>query len=219
MAVRNKLGEKRESATKYARGVERRKVLQKAALELLVDSRPDEISFNDICEKAAVPAASAYHYYTNKFGVFEDVAEILGDRFVQAHQEPYQVAEKDTWTDLVGLILERSVEIYRANPAAVSLLLAGRVPAAVKHSSDCRNFHKVAEIFDSILSTHFVVPTLSNKRTMWFYVLEITDLVYSLSVMESGRISSGAVEEAKRITIGYLSEYLPPILDRRAQGR
>jgi hypothetical protein len=45
--------------------------------------------------------------------------------------------------------------------------------------------------------------------------VEIVDLIFSLSVIEHGRITAHAVEEACRAGKAYLSTYIPDVLKRR----
>ena len=61
------------SATRK-RGRERRKLLLKAAYELL-DARPvEDVSFRDIADQADVPEGSAYHFFANRFDLFSALA-------------------------------------------------------------------------------------------------------------------------------------------------
>jgi hypothetical protein len=45
-------------------------------------------------------------------------------------------------------------------------------------------------------------------RNAFYYFIEITDLIFTLSVIEYGEITPAMLAEAKRAGIGYLSTYL-----------
>jgi hypothetical protein len=45
-------------------------------------------------------------------------------------------------------------------------------------------------------------------RNAFYYFIEITDLIFTLSVIEHGAITPAMLAEAKRAGIGYLGTYL-----------
>jgi AcrR family transcriptional regulator len=58
------------------------------------------------------------------------------------------------------------------------------------------------------LAEHFELPETDEMRKAFYYFIEITDLVFTLSVIEHGKITAAMLSEAKRAGIGYLSTYL-----------
>ena len=52
---------------------------------------------------------------------------------------------------------------------------------------------------------------------MFFFYIEIADMILSLSVIEHGHITPEMLAEAKRAGRGYLSTDLAPVLERRAE--
>ena len=86
--VSQKIGKRRNVSAVQTRGVARREALVNAAMELLSEQLPQDISFREIAKAADVPEGSAYHFYANKYDLFAAVAEILSDQFYQAHLEP-----------------------------------------------------------------------------------------------------------------------------------
>ena len=44
-------------------------------------------------------------------------------------------------------------------------------------------------------------------RNAFYYFIEITDLIFSLSIVEHGKITPGMLEEAKRAGVAYLETY------------
>ena len=66
----------------------------------------------------------------------------------------------------------------------------------------------VRELFER----YFELPPIRPGHHLFFYFIEITDLMFSLSVLEEGCITPDAIEESKRAGKGYLGVYLPPHL-------
>ncbi len=59
-----------------------------------------------------------------------------------------------------------------------------------------------------VFAEHFEVPESDDMRNAFYYFIEITDLIFTLSVIEHGEITPTMLEEAKRAGIGYLGTYL-----------
>ena len=67
-----------------------------------------------------------------------------------------------------------------------------------------------------IFQQHFKLPELANTKDIFYYFIEITDVMFSLSVIEHSRITDEMLEEAKRVDRAYLSSYLTDKLDKRS---
>lgn len=197
-----------------ARGVARRESMRAAAIELLNTVPIEELSFKAIAEHAGVPEGSAYHFYANKYDLFTEAAKQLSERFVEAQQGEIDATRISKWSDLADLFVERGAEVYTSTPAARQLLIGGRTPPEIK-MQDRINDRAVAEIMRARFQEFFVLPESCDAPEIFFYFIEITDLMFSLSVIEYGKITPGMLEEAKRAGIGYLSMYLPPMLEKR----
>ena len=197
-----------------ARGVERREKLISAATELLNSGAAiEELSFRDIADKAGIPEGSAYHFYANKFDLFIAVAQDLSERFIKSHQQPIAAKSIKAWEDLAALLIERGADIYTRNPAAQKLLIGGRTPPEIK-LQDRINDRAIGELMNARFEEFFELPQSFDGAEVFFHFIEITDLMFSLSVIEHGKITPNMLEEARRAGIGYLRMYLPPVLPR-----
>ncbi len=59
-----------------------------------------------------------------------------------------------------------------------------------------------------VFSTHFQIPDTEEMKAAFYYFIEITDLIFMLSVIEHGDITPGMLEEAKRAGTAYLGTYI-----------
>jgi len=59
-----------------------------------------------------------------------------------------------------------------------------------------------------VFTSHFDIPDNDEMRGALYYFIEITDLIFTLSVIEHGNITAAMLDEAKRAGTAYLSTYI-----------
>ena len=193
----------------------RRAALINAAIKLLSKNNPQEISFKQIAKLAEVPEGSAYHFYANKYDLFTDVAGEMSRLFRDGQSQPIK-RKVETWHDIMDALIERGALIYEENPVARELLIGPKTPPEIKQV-DRENNQKIAWVMIDRVNDKFELPKIEDFDKVMFWVIELTDLMFGLSVREHGYIHPRYIEEVKRISRGYLSTYLPSILPRRQQ--
>ena len=189
------------------RGIERRRLLLQAAYELLCERPVEEIAFRDIAERADVPEASAYHFFANRFDIFSVLANELSALFVEAHRRRVPAARRKRWENLADYLVDVGARVYAENPAARQLLIGGKTPPEVKQA-DRINDRTVGKVMHEVFAAHFPVPDTREMRDAFYFFIEITDLIFTLSVIEYGKITAPMLREAKRAGRGYLNTYL-----------
>ena len=210
LTVRQVIGKRRRVTSVQTRGVLRREALVNAAITLLSENNPQEISFKQIANLAQVPEGSAYHFYANKYDLFVDVAKKMSHLFREKQSQAIK-RNVETWHDVMDALTDRGAEIYRQNPVAQELLIGSKTPPEIKQL-DRENDREIAKIMIDRFSEKFQLPEFDDFENVMFWVIELTDLMFGLSVREHGFIHDRYVEEAKRVARGYLSTYLPPVL-------
>ena len=98
--------------------------------------------------------------------------------------------------------------------AAVQIFLGGKTPPEVG-LVDRNSVRTVSTVLLELFDRSFVLPDVPNIDDVFYYFVQLTDLMLSLSVIEHGEITPAMLEESKRAGKGYLSTYLPPMLTRR----
>ena len=210
MTVRQVIGKRRSVTSVQTRGALRRTAMVDAAMALLAENNPQEISFKQIAELAQIPEGSAYHFYANKYDLFVDVVTKLGHLFRDKLSQPIK-REIEIWPDVMDALIDRGVEVYEGNPVALELLLGSKTPPEIK-KVDLDIALETAEIVIDQFNNFFQLPKVDDFNSVIFWVIELTDLMFSLSVREHGYVHKRYVKEAKRVARGYLSTYLPPVL-------
>lgn len=207
MSQRQKIGLRKTHASMHKRGVERRKLLLQAAYDMLCKRDIEDISFRDIAGRAGVPEGSAYHFYANRFDLFTALAGDLSELFVTAHKRPVPQSSLNDWRSLAEHFIDTGVRVYRENPPARQLLIGCKTPPQVK-LTDRFNDRKVARVMTVIFSEHFTAPEGTDLESAFYYFIEITDLFFSLSLIEQTRISTEMIQQAKYAGLGYLAHFL-----------
>ena len=207
MTTRQKIGLRKAAVNTRAPGRERRKALLAAAYELLCERDIDDVSFRDIADRAKVPEGSAYHFFVNRYDLFAALGKDLSDQFVEAHQQPVPASCRKTRKALAAYLVDVGANVYRQNPPARQLLIGGKTPPEVKQA-DRINDRAVGEAMHAVFSRYFDLPDTDEMRDAFYFFIEITDLIFMLSVIEHDEITPAMLAEAKRAGVAYLATYL-----------
>ena len=217
MVPRETVGLRKKKTGVRRRGKQRREQLLKAAYDLLCEQPVEEIAFLDIAQRADIPEGSAYHFFSNKYDVFATLANDLSNKFIDAHTRAFKASQIKNWQDMVDQFVIRGAKVYLDNPPARQLFIGGKTPPDVK-LQDRINDHAVAAAMQEAFIQYFHLPTKIKQKNIFYYCIEIVDLIFSLSLLEHGKITKNMIEEAKRAGKGYLSTYLPSTLKKREKN-
>ncbi len=208
MSNRQKIGLRKERPPKTrAPGRKRRQQLLDAAYELLCEKEIEDISFRDIAKRAGIPEGSAYHFFANRFDLFAELAGALSEKFSRAHERAVPASRRKTRRELVEHLVDVGARIYAKTPPARQLFIGGKTPYEVKQA-DRKNDRNVADAMRSSFARYFDVPDTEEVRDAFYYFIEITDLMFTLSVVEHGKITPAMLREAKRAGVAYLESYI-----------
>jgi AcrR family transcriptional regulator len=197
-------------STLRVRGIARREQLLNSARALLQEREMDDISLGDVAEHAGVPKGSAYHFYADIRDLYisllgdiqKDLQQILGSPIRQ---------RVDTWRDVVEILIDRGVKLYRGNRAARQLQIGPKTPPELK-LRDREADLTLSGIFEAQVAALFQLPPLKDRSRIFFRAVEIADLMFCLSMVETGTVTIEMGKEAKRAACAYLATYLPPRL-------
>ena len=204
---------KTRKSTLRVRGIARRELLLTAARALLDEHELDEISLGDVAAHAGVPKGSAYHFYEDIGDLYAALLAVTEEEVLEtqgvAITEPVRA-----WPDVIRVLIRRGVEFYNANRPHCQLQIGPKTPPELK-LRDRRSDFALGGIYQQQLRAFFDLPELPNSRQVFFRAVEIADLMFGLSVLESGRITQEMGAEAERAVIAYLGTYFPAKLPRR----
>ena len=192
-------------------GRARRMQLLASARELLCERSPEEVSFADVCEKAGIPRASAYHFFPNIQSVF------VGLRLLHAHAmlhalENLEAIPGESWRDYFFRLVDTGAGIMRIEPAATKLIYGGLGGMLEAQQLGRELDARLARLTLDGMATRFQLPDWPEREAIVAIAFTILDSVFRLSYRRHGEITPWMVEEAKRAAIAYLRSYLPEYL-------
>jgi AcrR family transcriptional regulator len=199
-----------------ARGLARREQLLDAAIDLLSELPPEDISLYDVADRAGIPPASTYHFYPNIAAIYAALAERFGEELNAALAEPYTGAEAENWRAIVETSTRRAHALYQARPDYRRLILGGTAPSEVK-LSDREHDVAVGEVIIAAVNAHFELPDFPRRTDIFYYAVEMADLMFMLSQIRHGEITPEMGEEAARAMVAYLRSYLPEHLPQKTE--
>lgn len=196
-------------------GIARRQQLLQAARDLLGERELDDISLGDVAAAAGVPKSSAYHFYADIRDLYASLLSVIQQELLAALQVPIRTRVRD-WQHIVQLLTRRGANFYTRNHAALRLQIGPQVPPELK-LHDRRNDAALAQIHERHIDRHFVLPPVPQRTEVFFRAVGIADLMFTLSVLEHGRITADMAAEASKATCAYLACYVPAELPRRGR--
>lgn len=202
----------RKSAPRV-RGIARRELLLSAARALLEERELDEISLGDVAARAGVPKGSAYHFYEDIKDLYGALLALTEEELLKTQSLPITEPIRQ-WPDVVRILIRRGVAFYNSNRPSRQLQISPKTPPELK-LRDRRSDLTLGSIYQQQMTAFFELPPLHNAAQVFFRAVEIADLMFGLSVLETGTITPEMGLEAERATIAYLATYLPEKLPRR----
>jgi len=206
---------KTRKSTPRVRGIARRELLLASARTLLAEHDLDEISLGDVAAHAGVPKGSAYHFYDDISDLYAALLTLTEEELLRAQGDRISEPVRE-WPDVIRILIRRGVAFYNANRPHCQLQIGPKAPPELK-LHDRRSDFALGGIYREQLGAFFQVPELPNAPQIFFRAVEIADLMFGLSVLESGHITPEMGAEAERAVIAYLGTYLPGKLPRQSR--
>lgn len=202
------------AARTQRRGDRRRERLLEAAGELICTRPLPAVTYAAICARASVPPSSAYHFYPDLDALFRALLVSGREGFDAALMRPLRASQERSWQAVVEALVGRAAHYNRTHPIAARLAIGGHTPPQLKRLD--RDADRVrAGLALAALERLFVVPRMRHKRQVAFVATEIVDAVFTISMIESGRLTRAYVTLAKRAVVGFLGQYFDARLPRR----
>ena len=195
------------------RGDARREQLLQAAQALLETLDFHEITFVAVCERAGIPHGSARYFYPDLPALLRGLLGELGKRLDAELARPVRGKATKSWRALVHTMTDRSARFHRDNPVFAKLTIGGYMPPELKRQDRDADFRRARLVIEQ-LDQFFLVPRHKDTERVAYYVTEIVDLGFMLSVRESGEITAWWVKQAKRSAVAALEAHFGDLKPR-----
>lgn len=194
-----------------APGIARRERLLKAAREILSRNELDAVNLSDVAAAARIPKGSAYHFYRDIMDLYVSLLEVINGEMLTGQRKPLPAARLASWQDVVAAFIRRGVAYFDSHPEARQLVIGPKTPPELKLRDRKSDMH-LAEALEHHIASRFVLPAVPNLTTRFYRAVQISDLIFCLSMLEHQSITAEMMEEAIRAAIGYLGAHLPVTL-------
>ena len=174
----------------------------------------ENISLADISARAGIPVGSTYHHFANPSALFAALAARFAEELDDYLSQPYCAEEAIDWQSIVRAAVDRAAQLYSERADYRQLILGGKAPTEIK-LSDRENDEAVGQIIIDAIGQHFEIPDFPRRNEIFFYAVEIADLLLMLSQMRNGKITTDMRREAQLAMVTYLRAYLPEQLPRK----
>ena len=139
----------------------RRQKLLAAAKELSATRPVSEISLADVCERADIPRASAYHFFPNVEAIF------LALRFLNAIEifnklEKVDAKQFSRWQAYITAVIETGVDIIQSDLTVARLIYETNTPDFEGNAFGSEIEKSLAQMVYDKLSEHYKMPALET---------------------------------------------------------
>lgn len=191
----------------------RRQKLLAAAKELSATRPISEISLADVCEKADIPRASAYHFFPNVEAIF------LALRFLNAMEifkklETVDAKQFSRWQAYITAMVDTGVEVIQADPTVARLIYETNTPDFEGNAFGSEIEKSISQMVYNKLAEHYKMPALDTIYQQLLVAYGIINGVFILAYRFEQEITDSYRQEAITAVIAYLRCYLPENLPK-----
>ncbi len=190
------------------RAIERREAILQAMLALLADRDIEEISTTLIAAQAAVPVASVYRYFPNKFAILSELARDAMD----VVDTKLEIA-MDTGTDAASIsaAIDRTIatvlEGYRGVPGVRRLFRNVRLTGAMEEVLAASDQRMVQVMTVQLGEMRPDLPAARIKAIARTAVYTFTELQFQAIECDDPVLYPLLIEEWRRLMKAYLVPY------------
>ena len=191
----------------------RRQQLLAAAKELSATRPVSEISLADVCERADIPRASAYHFFPNVEAIF------LALRFLNAIEifnklEKVDAKQFSRWQAYITTVIETGVDIIQSDLTVARLIYETNTPDFEGNAFGSEIEKSLAQMVYDKLSEHYKMPALETIHQQLLVAYGIINGIFILAYRSEKEITDTYRQEAITAVIAYLRCYLPENLPK-----
>ncbi len=195
-------------------GEERVTEILDAADHLLATTPLEDFSLIPVARAAGIANASIYHYFPSAEAVLVGLLRRYFGKMDAVLGIALATAPPMDWQNLVRYLFEK-VRIFYAENSVASQLVFHVGGFGGLQSVDDEHIKEMASVSTASFDARFHTPMIEDIERRVAIALAISDRIWSMDV-QNGSVSDFVFEESQRVIISYLSNFLPPVLARRA---
>lgn len=199
--------------TSHQGRLRRQKLL--AAAKELSNTRPIyEITLADVCEKAGIPRASAYHFFPNVEAIFLAL-RFLNTMEIFSALKTVDSANYTRWQDYVTAMIEKGVEVVQSDATVARLIYETNTPDIEGTEFGSEIDKEIITMLYDNLSKNFKMPSLDSIQQSLLVGYGIINGVFMLSYRTHQEITHAYRKEATVALLAYLQTVLPNTITKK----
>lgn len=186
------------------RGVERRRAILDAAEEILCEQGYAAATLKAVGERAGIPTASMYHYFSDRHEVETELLTHHLREFDKQVSAALETARIRTLPDAVDAIIDPELAYFRQHPACAELWFAGRNDSVTElvHAFDDERAHALWRLLiDRGLLCADTPPLVLQLA------FEAGNRLFDVAFRRSPGGDDDTITEARRLVSAYLQTY------------
>lgn len=185
-----------------------------AAEAILHDSGAPAVTAHAVADRAGVPPSSVYQFFPTRDAILFALAQNLIDQVQPYFDSGMAEATIRGWQDIIHVITEVGQKFYGDMPHAAPLIIGSYRTTDIYATDKGFNERMAIQLLETF-EAHFELPPIENLDHKFLVVVEIADAIWAIGLRTKGEITDEYKIEAQRAILGYLSNYLPPVLPRK----
>ena len=198
--------------------VARAELVLDAVERLLLRADPPDIGLPAIAREAGIPLSSIYHLFPSTAAAFSGYVQRYAVLMDQEIEALLAGPLPETWQGIAERLLATVRGFYERHAALARLVLSSTAPIAARVADD-RHIEQLSHRLAHELYARFELAPQRELPRRLAIAMAISDRVWAVGVDASGRIPDDLFGESVRAVQGYLSHYLPQLLEPRAGGK
>ncbi|MEU1199402.1 TetR/AcrR family transcriptional regulator [Streptomyces sp. NPDC005813] len=195
------------------RGIERRRAILDAAEALLAEQGYEAATLKAIGERAGIPTASVYHYFSDRHQVDAELLQRHVGQMEPLLGAALQNPEPRTLRAAADAVIDPMLGYFRSHPSCVELWYAGRHDVLVEL---VRAFDEAQaeRLWHFLVERGLIAP--DTPQLVLQLAFEAGNRLFDVAFRRSPTGDDTTIDEARRLVTAYLDTYAPHEPERRA---
>lgn len=175
--------------------------------ELLSDGRLDAFSLPRLAQAAGVPKATVYQFFPTKYALFNALGEQHLSEVEALIRRGFDPGEAPDWRSAIRYLIGAVAEYYVDRHGARALLLGSSMSPQLYEAQE-NTLQRVANMVRELLREAYHIAELPREPDVYLVNCEIVRAVFATGEYTLHAMTPEIVEEACRVSVGYLGQYL-----------
>lgn len=191
-----------------ARGKERVRLILASALELYREYGIEEVTTNDIAERAKIPIGSLYRYYPNKDSITKAIIELYADDVASSFKEIAKnpMIKYMSWEEVMTVLLDCWASYSRLNGSFSFLFAIWANPRLNQETG--KSQAKFLSAFSAVLKKR--CPKLKTRQALICFNLSIVAVKMAINKEDEKIGGPELLQEATEAIAAYMSAACEP---------